>query len=379
MKFNFKIPTLMMSLCLISAMAFAQDAPRPTTVSGVIFANYAMHFGDDRPDNDLRKHGFDIERVYLNFRRPIGEKWSIRVTTDFYQRAADERGELYIKYALAEYRDKFGEDFTTRVNVGVIAHPINNYLNGLGDMRWLTRNMIRQQGLFGSADLGVSAQLNYQKLAMINLSVLNGEIYSNAIEQSFEHYKGKQANLLAALTPIENLNIFGFGSYEKYFQGREAMFFGGGLGWTDKFIKAGVSSAYVLETRPWARHTGIDGTVLPSADRFGPNDVNGRTRGANFGEGLYLDSWVNVNFQDIIGMPITFNGRVSYVMPANDNINGDTDNVITVAFGPGYKFNDNVQFALWTTMIKYGDKLRGTELTNSIDEMTVQLKTEIRW
>ena len=71
-----------------------KPAPPATTVSipidfsGVIYANY-QYRGDKGAPNPSNK--FDLERVYLTFRMPAGDRASIRVTTDVFSRQEPAR------------------------------------------------------------------------------------------------------------------------------------------------------------------------------------------------------------------------------------------------------------------------------------------------
>jgi hypothetical protein len=357
MKFKVKILTIM-SFCLVSVMAFAQDAKPVVDVSGLILGGYLMHHGDNRPDPDLRKHGFDLERVYLTFRKDLGDNWSMRVTTDIYQNAPSEKGELFVRFAYAEYKNKFG-DIGAKVRFGIIDNALSTLIDGLGGMRWLTTNQLDTYRIHNSSDLGASLNLNFFEFAELTLSIFNGEGHTY-IRQSNEHYKGKEFYGVLSVTPIKNFYINAFYSYEKYYRGNVCSHWGGGLAWSDKILKVGVNLINVVDTRPYtANHLNADGA-----------NINGPVRGAMYGTGLYIDGWVNVNFQNLVGLPITFNGRVGYITPDNDNLVVGDDSTTILAFGPGYKFNDNVQFALWGSYLKTGDK---------DPDMMVSVKTEIKF
>src|SRR3984893_4521311 len=54
----------------------------PVDFSGVLYANY-QYRGDAGPSKSQNK--FDLERAYLTFRMPAGDRASIRITADVYQ------------------------------------------------------------------------------------------------------------------------------------------------------------------------------------------------------------------------------------------------------------------------------------------------------
>src|ERR1700693_407676 len=54
----------------------------PVDFSGVLYANY-QYRGDKGPSKSQNK--FDLERAYLTFRMPAGDRASIRITADLFQ------------------------------------------------------------------------------------------------------------------------------------------------------------------------------------------------------------------------------------------------------------------------------------------------------
>src|SRR6476620_4497332 len=90
----------------------AAPAPAPTTVSipvdfsGVLYANY-QYRGDQGAAKAQNK--FDLERTYLTFRMPAGDRASIRVTLDVFQQGTTHNDAFYrgwvirAKYAYLQY------------------------------------------------------------------------------------------------------------------------------------------------------------------------------------------------------------------------------------------------------------------------------------
>ena len=54
----------------------------PVDFSGVLYANF-QYRGDAGPNKSTNK--FDVERAYLTFRMPAGDRASIRITADVFQ------------------------------------------------------------------------------------------------------------------------------------------------------------------------------------------------------------------------------------------------------------------------------------------------------
>src|SRR3569833_2938004 len=73
--------------------------------SGVVFGNYQYH--TDAASKDQNK--FDVERAYLTFKMPAGDRASIRVTGDLFQQTASGNEAYYkgwvfrAKYAYLQY------------------------------------------------------------------------------------------------------------------------------------------------------------------------------------------------------------------------------------------------------------------------------------
>ena len=68
--------------CAIPAAVSAQGAQAPQApridISGILFGAYSYRTNPEAQNANK----FDLERVYLNFRTPIAERWSLRYTPD---------------------------------------------------------------------------------------------------------------------------------------------------------------------------------------------------------------------------------------------------------------------------------------------------------
>src|SRR6266404_7648085 len=78
----------------------------PVDFSGVLYANY-QYRGDKGPAKSSNK--FDLERAYLTFRMPAGDRASIRITADVFQQTTTPNDNFYrgwvvrAKYAYLQY------------------------------------------------------------------------------------------------------------------------------------------------------------------------------------------------------------------------------------------------------------------------------------
>ena len=93
-------------LALPPAMSAQQPAdttrpappPPPATVSipvdfsGVLYANF-QYRGDKGPSKSQNK--FDLERAYLTFRMPAGDRATIRITADVFQQTTTPNDAFY--------------------------------------------------------------------------------------------------------------------------------------------------------------------------------------------------------------------------------------------------------------------------------------------
>src|SRR3982074_3750888 len=78
----------------------------PVDFSGVLYANF-QYRGDAGPNKSTNK--FDVERAYLTFRMPAGDRASIRITADVFQQQTAPNDAFYrgwvirAKYAYLQY------------------------------------------------------------------------------------------------------------------------------------------------------------------------------------------------------------------------------------------------------------------------------------
>jgi len=94
----------------------------PLDFSGVIYSNF--QYRTDQRAKNFNK--FDVERVYLTFRMPAGDRASIRVTTDVFQQQNTPQDAYYqgwairLKYAYLQYSYITGKatDFTAVARMG---------------------------------------------------------------------------------------------------------------------------------------------------------------------------------------------------------------------------------------------------------------------
>ena len=91
--------TLLVTASMLSAQT--QVTVPPIDFSGVIYSNF--QYRTDSRAKDFNK--FDIERIYLTFRMPAGDRAAIRVTTDVFQQQNTPADAYYAGWAV---RIKYG-------------------------------------------------------------------------------------------------------------------------------------------------------------------------------------------------------------------------------------------------------------------------------
>jgi hypothetical protein len=193
--------TVLVSVSMLSAQT-PVTVP-PIDFSGVIFANY--QYRTDIQAKDFNK--FDVERAYLTFRMPAGDRTSVRVTTDIFQQQTAANAAYYagwvvrLKYAYLQYTYITGKptDLTAVARFGLLHTVIVDHYEQFWP-RWISQTDVERAGLMSSADAGVATQINLpNKFGEIYGAVTNGPGYSG---RETDRFKDPQIRL--TLTPLAN-------------------------------------------------------------------------------------------------------------------------------------------------------------------------------
>lgn len=192
----------------MSAQAPAQNGPPPLDFSGVIFGNYQYRTDSAARAQTGGEHPnkFDIERVYLTFRMPVGDRASIRATTDIVQNA---NGAYYngwtvrLKYGYLQYnvlQDIAGhKGFSALARVGMLHTVVIDHEETFWP-RYLGQVGTERFGFFSSADMGVASQVSLpHKIGELYATLTNGPGYTSAETDRF-----KDVALRLSLTPFAN-------------------------------------------------------------------------------------------------------------------------------------------------------------------------------
>jgi hypothetical protein len=168
--------------------------------SGILFANWNY-----RTDRGARaQNRFDVERAYLTFRMPAGDRASVRITADIFQNTAAPGDAFYrgwafrAKYAYLQYDARRGGSGLSAVaRLGMLHTVVIEHVESFWP-RWISRTATELNGFFQSADLGVAAQLGLpNRRGEVYATVTNGPGYTS---RETDRFKDAAARL--TLTPF---------------------------------------------------------------------------------------------------------------------------------------------------------------------------------
>lgn len=200
------------AVVLAPRIALAQDTTKAVKVvtpaldfSGMVFGNFQFWNDSARRAQNGGKNfdKFEIERVYLTFRMPVGDNANVRLTTDIFN---NPNGNYYngwtvrLKFAYLEYllgKNALGPGSNFRVRVGMLQNTVIDYEEQFWP-RWLGQTMPDRLGYFSPSDIGVGA--------LATLPNRFGELYGivtngSGFNQS-ENNRFKDVSLRAAFTPF---------------------------------------------------------------------------------------------------------------------------------------------------------------------------------
>lgn len=186
-------------------------APPPKVItpqlnfSGVIFGNFQLHTDDatKAANGGKTTNRFDIERVYLNFLMPVGDRASIRATSDIFQNASSNYysgWDVRLKYAWLQYDYLKGatpNSASAFARLGMLTTVLIDYEESFWP-RYLSTTGPDRNGFFSSADMGAATQVNLpNSLGQVYATVTNGNGYQSPETDRFKDYA-----LRLSLTPF---------------------------------------------------------------------------------------------------------------------------------------------------------------------------------
>src|SRR5256714_4002296 len=187
----------------------APAAPAPTaSVSipvdfpAVLYPNF-QYRGDKGAAHSANK--FDLERAYLTFRMPAGDRASIRITADVFQQTTAPQDAFYrgwvvrAKYAYLQYDLIKSSSWNANIRGGLLHNVVIDHIEQFWP-RWLSQSPVERAGFFSSSDAGVATTLSFpNKLGEIYATVVNGPGYTSREVDRFKDYAAR-----LSLTPLRS-------------------------------------------------------------------------------------------------------------------------------------------------------------------------------
>jgi hypothetical protein len=173
----------------------AAPIPAPTfSFSGVLFANY-QYRGDEGPAKSTNK--FDIERAYLTFRVPAGDRASVRLTADVFQQQTSGSDDFYrgwvvrAKYAYLQYEFLKSAGWNGLARGGLLQTVVIEHVENFWP-RWLSITPVERAGFFASADGGVAGMVTLpNSLGEVYTTITNGPGYTSREIDRFKDFAAR--------------------------------------------------------------------------------------------------------------------------------------------------------------------------------------------
>jgi len=173
----------------------------PVDFSGVLYANF-QYRGDAGAAKSTNK--FDLERAYLTFRMPAGDRASIRITADVFQQTTPPNDVFYrgwvirAKYAYLQYDYlKSTTGWNGLVRGGLLHNVVIDHVESFWP-RWISQSPVERAGFFSSSDAGVATLLTFpNKFGEFYANVVNGPGYTSRETDRFKDYAAR-----LSLTPF---------------------------------------------------------------------------------------------------------------------------------------------------------------------------------
>ena len=255
----------------------------PVDFSGVIYANF-QYRGDAGPSKAFNK--FDLERAYLTFRMPAGDRASIRITADVFQQQTTPNDSYYrgwtirAKYAYLQYDLIKGASWNANIRGGLLHNVVIDHMEQFWP-RWLSQTPVERSGWFASSDAGVATLWTFpNKFGEFYATIVNGPGYTSREVDRFKDYAAR-----ITLTPLGNsdnkvLKTFALTGYT-YIGAVASAFANGGaaqvgtIGSSMPRTRAGfftgvrdprLSAGFEWDMRKDARETGANTLVSPRVE-----------------------------------------------------------------------------------------------------------------
>jgi hypothetical protein len=256
----------------------------PVDFSGVLYANF-QYRGDAGPAKSTNK--FDLERAYLTFRMPAGDRASIRITADVFQQGTTPNDAFYrgwvirAKYAYLQYDYlKSATGWNGLARAGLLHNVVIDHVETFWP-RWISQSPVERAGFFASSDAGVATQLTFpNKFGEIYATIVNGPGYTSRETDRFKDYGARLSLTPFGRSDNKLLKTFALSGWT-YIGAVASSFVAGGAGQigpvgnslprTRSGVFAGIrdprlSLGAEWDTRKDARETGANTIVAPRVE-----------------------------------------------------------------------------------------------------------------
>lgn len=182
------------------AQASASSTPPTLNFSGTLYSNF-QYRGDEGAQKAQNK--FEVERVYLTFRMPAGDRGSVRVTADVFQQTTSGSDLFYkgwvvrAKYAYFQYDYLKTAAWTAVARGGLLHTVIIDHVETFWP-RWISTSPVERNGFFSSADAGIATLATLpRKWGEAYVTITNGPGYTSRETDRFKDYAAR-----LSLTPF---------------------------------------------------------------------------------------------------------------------------------------------------------------------------------
>ena len=196
-----------------------------------MFAHY-QYSGDAAAESANR---FDVERAYLTFRMPAGDKASIRITTDLYQQTTPGSDAYYrgwsvrAKYAYLQYSYLTDSEWRAYARLGLLQTVLIEHDEAFWP-RWIGNSPTERAGFFASADAGIANTVTLPgKKGEVYSTISNGPGYTSRETDRFKDFATRVTITpwaSVAASPLRTLALSAWG----YKGATASRFVGGGVG-----------------------------------------------------------------------------------------------------------------------------------------------------
>ena len=213
---------LAVAAAVIPAIATAQQTPsQPATQSAATTVNVPIEFsgllfpqfiyGGTKGNGTRSANQFQLERAYLTAKAKIGDRTSIRLTSDIYRPGGNNGYTIRAKYAYLQY-DYWtnGAGFmgtNAQLRLGM-QQTIINETEEVYWPRYVAKIAVERAGFFAAADLGASTTLSFPgSTGELFVEVANGPGYTSAENDRFKDYSARLTLTPLGITPQRALTI----------------------------------------------------------------------------------------------------------------------------------------------------------------------------